>query len=216
MKIFEFNGKRNGSYICPITNSVGINTNGSWQNSEKGLAWRGKNLTTGIDFGQNVPNQPTDEVSVEAWINPSLLESHDFIASSTSSSGAADGYMLFCYAGEIHFSINSWAGNRARAVLTDTNRWYHVVGTFKRSTSDPNIKIYLDGVEGYENDYLDADITYPVGWNLIIGTLDTPASHAFTGDICRVQIYNHILTEKERAKLYSQFLNSHPIERSIS
>ena len=47
-KIFEF---RPGSYIDLVSGAVGVNTNGEWARTEKGLAWRGNGVDAKVEFG---------------------------------------------------------------------------------------------------------------------------------------------------------------------
>jgi hypothetical protein len=68
-KIFEFNGSRNGSYIDPISGVVGVNTNGEWAQTEKGLAWRGNGDDTYINTNrtQDQLMAGKNKLCVEAW-----------------------------------------------------------------------------------------------------------------------------------------------------
>lgn len=85
------------------------------------------------------------------------------------------------------------------------DRWIHIIGTCDAITN----KIYVNGIKGTDA--------------LISPTYDGTQTREFTicGDLvdnrstkaevawCR--LYNHILTEAERAKAYSDFLNSYPM-----
>ena len=78
MKIFEFNGKRNGSYIDSVSGAVGVNTNGEWAKTEKGTAWRGNGSDSSIDTGIN-PNIST-EFSFVCWANSKVMGVSDLHA----------------------------------------------------------------------------------------------------------------------------------------
>ena len=66
-KIFSFNDKRNGSYIDSVSGVVGVNTNGAWAKTEKGLAWRGNGGTGKIDITESTYNVHTGTYSFEFW-----------------------------------------------------------------------------------------------------------------------------------------------------
>ena len=57
-KVFQFTP---GSYIDPISGAVGQNNNGSFQRTEKGLAWRGNGSSSWVDLLKTL----TGVVSIE-------------------------------------------------------------------------------------------------------------------------------------------------------
>ena len=88
------------------------------------------------------------------------------------------------------------------------NTWHHLI---INRASDGTITPYIDLVNVY--DYLLGDQTPVAGTNLIFGILQNNRKH--NGDIALVRVYDTLLTEQERNRLYQEFLQSQPTEKPI-
>ena len=63
-KIFGFNDKGNGSYICGVTKAVGVPVSAPFRRTEKGLAAGFNTVTSEIDFGNITELNSTDVFSM--------------------------------------------------------------------------------------------------------------------------------------------------------
>lgn len=173
-KIFEFNDKRDGSYIDPISGNAATNTNGEWARTEKGLSWRGNGSNAKVEFG-DMGNVKV----VVFWVD----------------------------------------------LKTDTEAIFegdpntHLISVSAGTLSYPDFdNAYVDGVDTN---------TITTGWHFLIVTSSTDVecsdavlalNNATYGkiDCGRVEMYDAELTEKERAKLYQEFLRAAPITKTIT
>jgi len=88
------------------------------------------------------------------------------------------------------------------------NTWHHLI---INRASDGTITPYIDLVNVY--DYSLGDHTPVAGTNLIFGILQNNIKH--NGDIALVRVYDTLLTEQERNRLYQEFLQSQPTEKPV-
>lgn len=214
-KIFEFNGKRDGSYIDPISGAVGTNTNGEWVRTEKGLAWKGNGSNTYLEFALSL--SISSGYSLEAWAKLSEDGSVDHIFSSDNQSASERAWQLrFDATGEIRFisfdPSNAVIGNFTTTEQYNDGDWHHIITTYDTSAGS---KIYVDGVlaatdtnNGTSND---VDSFVGVGYTYSAAV----KQDSIDGYVANASVFDHVLTESERAKLYSEFLNAHPITKTI-
>ncbi len=198
MKVFEFNPGRRGSYIDPISGAVGVNTNGVWAKTEKGLAWRGDGSGyvdyTSINFGT--------VFSIVIW-----FKQKDFRTLFVSDQGAAN-YLYTPANNELRFrvnSVNSSGLDFSGAPFSD-NQWHQLI--LIRDGGD--LTAYMDGV------LEDTTTTSETATDFVVRYISNTPSLIYKGDLGKVIGYNHILTPKERAKLYSEFLHAGPVSRKVT
>jgi hypothetical protein len=208
MKIFEF---RPGSYIDPVSGAVGVNINGEFVRGDKGTVWK----TTGV-------------VGTKVLYDKSITFSGDFSAEAWYKTGDKTGDDLQIIGGpSTAFQITRIRNNIFAPYITDRlgnvqstssalpgggevtdSNWHHYVYVYKRGIG---INIYIDGeLVQTDDDDLVADVLLS---SINIGF--SAASDYFVGHIGRTQIYDHALTEKERAKLYKEFLRAAPTSKII-
>jgi len=75
-KIFEFSG---GSYIDKVSGAVGVNTNGEFARTEKGLMWRGNGTTTSVVYpAGKSPELGTGDFSIELYFKAKSKTSNQY------------------------------------------------------------------------------------------------------------------------------------------
>lgn len=207
MKIFEFNPQK--GYIDQVSGAVGVNTDGEIVRSEKGLAWRG-NRSTKITFPYSFSGT---KLAYEVWFTPkkSPLDSLSHLICGNS------------YTNRLGYSTSS---GKLTFYPTSGGATY-VVGTGIVKWNEPNyVFVFIENSgAGYSctitlNDIPKETLTnanvniQTVSTSYIIGGWDV-ANYGIIGDIHKLAIYDDTLSSKEIAKEYAEFLNSHPIERTI-
>ena len=200
-KIFEFIP---GSYIDKVSGAIGVNTNGEMVRSEKGMAYRCDGASRVIYPGLSL----SGDFSIYTWYNSRYKGSSDMqpICESGSSfqpfrirSGLWNYY--------ITDGLNPSSQGLSSPYLND-GKWHFLMLI---CDNDGDISLYADGVLLFNEVNSSAGTVTLVATHIGQGA----SSDWMIGDIGRTVIYDHILTQKERAKLYSDFLNASPIERDI-
>lgn len=202
MKIFDFNGKRNGSFISAIDGSVGVPSGGySWERTEKGLAWRGNGVDSLIAITTASYAIHTGAYSFEFCIKDIDKTGTRVILGTN----AVSGFNFIRFSESVLQIESSVNGDSAQATITtNDNKWHHYIILCNAGI----VSMYQDGVSLTMSN---SDILNSITLNRIGAT----SSGFFNGDIGKIRIYNRILTEKERANLFSSFLNASPIVQSI-
>lgn len=210
MKVFEFDARK-GSYIDQVSGAVGTNTSGKFARAEKGVAWKGARIYSILqwvvsfnlaqDWSANIAYKPSKE---------------------DLDSGLGNWLGLFVVAGVGAQYTDGFAITTNRLVYNDgvpvshnynnpltKSEWYNIQVT--HDVGSKTVSVYINGEFDVSGTYTGALKT---GSHISIGYQATGAAST-SGFSGVAQLYDHILTEKERAKLYNEFLNSHPITRSV-
>lgn len=149
---------------------------------------------------------PTNSLSLSAWIYPSISQTKVIAAKNNVLSGAGIDYELLQYNQNIHFDL---AKGGATTILASNdllvlNSWNYVVGTYDGNA----LKIYVNGVQDSNTVSLSAPIdisanTFTIGayWN---------GGYAYNGLISNVQLYNSTLNAQQIMQLYSQGIEGSP------
>jgi len=203
-KIFEF---RPGSYIDHVSGAVGTNNNGKFVRSEKGIAWEGfGNVGDSIVYTDThddvivVPGQ----FSGYAWVKFNDVVSAQQFLSVTNDAG--DRFALGMENGIIRWS--ELGGNERSGGNIQPNEWYFIVFSFNNTSHS----LYINEVAQVG---VLSNAAHYAGVGFRLGCGATSAAN-LDGQLGRVGIYDYILTEKERAKLYSEFLRSVPTTKTVS
>ena len=154
---------------------------------------------------QNSNLDISESVTVSAWINPTQnVSSYKWIAGSSESPSAIDGYMLYWSSDSLRFTINHYSTNKAYSsyVLSNNlNTWVHVVGVYDKALGV--IKIYVNGIPGTSDTY-SSNINITANSRNIIGSIgNNPSQYYWNGLIDDVRIYNRALSADEISALYS-------------
>lgn len=147
-----------------------------------------------IDCGNDSSLDITEEISIEAWINPNSPASTQAIAckgSFTYYLGIDDSGAWF----RIGNGNDQWIANAYKPVDSwSPHKWYHIVGTYKKEGANALVDVFIDGEKRdgscihYQN----------IGANnapLTIGSINQ--SNYFHGEIDEVNIYSRALNEDE-------------------
>lgn len=204
-KIFEFNGKRNGSYIDSVSGAVGVNTNGEIARTDKGLAYRCDGSAE-VNY-DDVLTVLGGDFSASVWIR-SGDKTGDDIAPLGSDASSFQPFRIRSNNWYGYWTDGSNPSSLNTTVPITDNLWHCLLATCDK---DGKVNCYLDGVLRYSiSNSTTGDIDVS---DLRIGL--SGISDYFVGDVAYGAIWDHILTEKERAKLYKEFLDASPITRTI-
>jgi type II secretory pathway pseudopilin PulG len=207
--------------------SSGYQNNGTlvngptWTTGKIGNALSFDGVDDYVDCGNNIVLNPTQEITVEAWIKQNILPPHerqwvivskhrDYLPNNQSYLLALDS------SSTISFYISEYGQNFIQRLsdiqITDYN-WHHVAGVFKGSTI---LDVFIDGVQHNEKLYFwaQAPPPYPETSTIPSSIAITPIhveigcwkeaerGNKFNGLIDEVRIYNRALSADEILQHY--------------
>lgn len=147
--------------------------------------------TDDLNCGASSTLQPTDAITVSAWVRSSdATTQYEAVGGFSSSTAWTNGYgMFFNSANTIRFFINAYNTNVASASITPSN-WNYVVGTYDRFAGGTNeIKIYVNGVLGGTVDDYSTAINY-AGGSLTITEIGGYTTDWFNGNVDEFRVSN--------------------------
>jgi hypothetical protein len=162
----------------------------------------------GSDDYVTIPNatslNSTAQVTVSAWIKRSGIGTRQFFVSKgNATTVASTQYWLELTAGNVLvFELASGSTEHkltSSFVLTDTQGWHHVVGTYDGTTQ----KIFLDGVQDTTTSTWSGALN-SVNNDLVIGNRSAGYDIPFNGKVDEVRVYNTALTAAEIQSLYKR------------
>ncbi|MFH2094836.1 MAG: BNR-repeat neuraminidase N-terminal domain-containing protein [Bacteroidota bacterium] len=150
------------------------------------------NISTDIaTYNNTAALNPTDVITVEAWINASGWRTNIWegsIAGKDGWSAGNTGYMLRCgEGGDLSFNISiggTWAEARTTTNPMVTGTWYHVAGVYNGSS----VKIYINGTEAAS--VATSGSISTSSQNLLIGNCPADNNRYFNGYIDEVRIWH--------------------------
>ncbi|MDD5677192.1 MAG: LamG domain-containing protein [Kiritimatiellae bacterium] len=165
-----------------------------WVTGKSGYALSFTGLYEYVRCGANSSLAITNEITIEAWVKPDTRPEYHIIVSRSSLT-----YWLAINSGRAALLIakqdrSGWNVTLLGQTILDSNRWYHIVGTYK----DGMAKIYING--NLDGRWLGSDEGIgTLNANLTIGATYPyyPATYHFNGVIDEVKIYNNALSESE-------------------
>ncbi len=179
-----------------------------WTTGKFGSALRFDGNGGFVDCGNNGVLDITDEITIEAWINPSVAGegTKDGIVAKAENGAAWSWQMRYGSPAEGNYMGIQFNGDPEGSTWVFVNQnltpgeWYHIVGVFDGS----NIKCYLNGVEKDTN-----QISAITGCNsdVVIG-YDGSLNNVFNGTIDEVRIWNRSLSSNEIRASYNSTTNS--------
>ncbi|MDD3024610.1 MAG: hypothetical protein PHE26_12000 [Syntrophomonadaceae bacterium] len=132
--------------------------------SDKNFCFQGQaNGKFNLGFGGNgrnyvdIKDSPSlgisNQITVEAWINPSSLYAATYqgIVAKRNTTGKEEAnYALWAYGNQIKFGFNngSWKMHTTTSANLQTNQWYHVAAIFDGTAH--NVKIFVNGVKALD------------------------------------------------------------------
>ena len=131
-KIFSFNEKLDGSYIDPISGAAGTNTNGVFERTEKGMAWKAHGTNGIITYPYNSNYVfGTSEFWVEFYGKNDGKATFQSIVDTRNLSSGGSGFAVGYYdTGAISVYIQGTAGNsgfKKSTIRCFDNKWHHVL-----------------------------------------------------------------------------------------
>ena len=153
---------------------------------------------------KNPFNHPTENVTVEFWMNTSDTANSGTPYSYATSSNSNE-FLIFDYTG---FTIYRAANSRQTGVSANDGSWHHIVTTW--TGTNGAISLYKDGSQAYTNT-LASGTTIPSGGSLVIaqeqdsvgGTFD--AAQSFIGYMDEIRVYNRTLSLSEVQDLHNNY-----------
>jgi hypothetical protein len=184
-----------------LTNGPLWELSGCLGGSRQALDFDGSN--DNVTFPYNAALVITASVTIEAWVNLATTGQQCYVAGKITHGNPQYGYGMYINSGnlggdpgQITFiagrSWFDWPSVRSNARL-ETNKWYHVVGTF----DGRYLKIYVNGK--LDNTY-DRGSTYTMndsGDNFKIGYNGNLGTNYFSGKIDEVRVWNTARTETQ-------------------
>jgi len=200
---------KNNSYDMGADDSAidySINGNGGVINN---AVWNASHLTFNgadsfVDCGNDLSMNITDELTVGAWVYPTINNSW----SQASVLNKIDGVGNYQWKiglndiGELRFDVAKAAGVwlSPEGGNIPANSWSYIVGTFNSSTG--YAKIYINGELVTSNGYLGPFTIRAVNPSLLIG-YEPYNGRYFSGSIDDVRVYSRVLTDTEISNLYN-------------
>jgi len=147
-----------------------------------------------IDCGNGASLNPTDEVTVIAWLNPNF-SSATFYGIVSKFQGTPAGWQLYWNTAQyLYFYVNDdQAVNTVKDVLVN-DTWQHVAVTLK-SDSTSKSKIYVNAVD--KTNTVSSRTLQANDINVVIGVASSTKNNPFNGLIGEVAVYNRALTPLE-------------------
>ena len=127
----------------------------------------------------------TGSLTIEAWINPSSLQSRSIL---NKTSGSSNGYELaITSAGKVTFRIDNTTLTSSQTYSANT--WTHIAATF--NSSGGSMKIYINGV-------LDPNsTTSSISGNSARLLIGATTSNYFNGQLDEIRLWNTVRTETQ-------------------
>lgn len=197
-KIFESQFEK-GSLIDGVSGVVMTPTNTSFEKTEKGLAvvcngtsklTLNRTLTVGTVYTAEFWTKRIGKAVLYGVMSGSLL---------------TDGYSLFFDGTNGVWIHDGTSNNRSNLIssLFNNSNWHHIIAIRNNMILD----FYIDGVHTGTFGNLTTNVPLSIDRLFVRGT----NSLYFKGYCAKYRVYNHVFTEAERAKAYSDFLNSYPM-----
>jgi hypothetical protein len=208
MKVLETNIIK-GSLIETYSKSIGDNSDGfRIVQTMKGNVVETINASAEINFG-NISNADLglEDFSISFYIKTTYTNIYKLLYGKRwrGTQSNTQGWDIELHQGDIFFLL--LGADSSKSVQSNTQvadgKWHHIIITGDR---DGNATIYIDNVSDATGS-INGSGTVSSDNDFMIQYSSIPST-TYLGDI---KIYNHILTETERNKLYSEFLNSRPL-----
>lgn len=147
------------------------------------------------------------DMTLEAWVNPSVTKDHAVIAKKTAGTSVWD--LSIGSDGKIKFNITKSGGAATTLTSSNTvplNTWTHVVATYDYdpTQTDASVRLYINGTQDVTmSDSAVGPTNYGVAVPITIGyRYESGTSAYFSGKIDEVSIYNRALTADEVYESY--------------
>jgi len=185
-----------GSYRNKTDNTFGVNTNGVFRRTEKGLAWKGNGSNAWVSIGPITLSR--DSATIEVWAK-FILSTNDnyFVGQKTVNNYSYFGPNLagLKIVGESDTNADYWCDGN---YLFKSNNFYHFM-------------MIADGgiVKTYVNNVLVSTET-PAD-DLTIDAIGRDLNEFIDGSVAKIVIDDEPYTAQQRAKAYERFLKASPM-----
>ena len=155
------------------------------------------NVAEYVQYPSLASQDPTSEITVDAWVNFSALpsETGNFMTIIDKSGLFRDLSLVAVGDNTIRFYLPF--ANVSSKTVVQKGRWYHIAATFKANTE---LKMYINGV--LENTAIPGSRAAS-GSPLTIGNSASDLTRAFTGLIDEAQMYNRALSASEIQSIFN-------------
>ena len=189
-KVLDVSGKGNHGTI----------TDALWTRDENGVAMSFNGTSVYIDCGNDASLNPTDAITIEAWVKPLSKASYHYIIQKRE---ATKGFYLMYEESadqKVYFIVK--IGGASKTSITNDvlplNVWTHLVGTYDGS----RVRIYENGIEQTYGTNTTGSIGSTTN-HLKIGISHT-GSGRFDGTIDEFRTYAVALTAEQIKRRYEQ------------
>ncbi len=149
-----------------------------------------------IDAGDHASLNPTDAVTISAWVNTRNLTTTQMLVSKYDGPNAQ--YFLRIQSGRIRFNVqtNGLLSGPTSSTTISANTWYHVAGVYDGSQA----RVYVNGVLGAASSKTGAMVNSGVTVN--IGRQNAGRMY-FDGSLDDIRIYSRSLSASEIVALFN-------------
>ena len=195
-KVFSFNEKGNGSYICEVTKVAGTPTACPYSRTEKGLAILADGSTSKVELNQTISLGTVFSFACVVRVIDNSV-SYMALAGYNNSS-----YPLVIRPSSSAVYIHDGTNlqSEVRTELFDGN-WHHVIIT-RNATS---VYFYIDNVVGVEK-ILGSNNAISI--DQLFQRNDGFPLKGYCGNI---EVFDHILSSQQRQDFYEEFLDAEPV-----
>jgi len=152
-----------------------------------------------IDCGNGASLNPTDEVTVIAWLNPNF-SSATFYGIVSKFGGTPAGWQFYWNSAQyLYFYANDDVAVKTTSNVLVNGVWQHTAATLK-SDSVSKSKIYVNAID--KTDSVSSRTLQANDINIVIGAASSTKNNPFNGLIGEVFVYNRALTSLEMQHNY--------------
>lgn len=186
----DSSGNGNGGTLKPSTGGP------NWVDGIKNKALDFDGVNDYVDFSLTNFQNPTNQITVSAWVKINQMKNFNRILARDSWSTAGNvSWLLYANATHFIFGISNETIQYNAWVLGSANAWYYLTGVYNGT----DLKLYLNGVLKFTtpiSGLIFSPITY------LRASDDSP--DVMNGTIDDLRIYNKALTDAEVKQLYDE------------
>jgi prepilin-type N-terminal cleavage/methylation domain-containing protein len=182
-----------GVGTCPIITSIQCISNNC-------LSFDGGDY---VNCGSGSNFDLTTAFTMSLWAKPSIITSGNRTIFYRGNSSTVGGYAINQEGVNfrVYFYDTTWRATSLSITAATVNNWYHIVGTYNKST----LKLYINGTNERSSDFL-TDINIASGATTRIG--DASGTQRFNGFVDDVRIYNQAIPTSQIQQNYFLGLNN--------
>jgi len=204
-KIFDIDFRKS-TFIDSVSGTLMDNSGDVvFKNTEKGMS-------ANFQLDSNYISMPksfdlNNDWSIACVVKPNvnlIFTAWDYFLGLTNSNGDNTGGILFATSRYLGYYDDETNFDKSYNVDLILDKWYHFIATHSNGV----INVYTDNVFNVTQTLTKSLKTFS---HIFIVKNYTGSSNGFKGFIAKDSLYDHVLTSKERSKLYQEFLHSKSI-----